>query len=444
MKTEVSTAKKSASLRKILSLLSVFAIGLLGWTQPTNPVVRGAASSNSPAFSWPTITLNKYATGLSMPTALTNAGDGSGRLFALEQAGQIRIIKNGSVLSTPFLDISGKTKANGEEGLLGLAFPPGYNSKGHFYIYYTNLDGNNILARYRVSSNPDTADPNSEEILLTLLHPTYPNHNGGQLAFGPDGYLYVGVGDGGGGGDPNNNAQNLGTLLGKILRIDVEAGAKAANTPSRLPAASNLIYLPFTFGSGSVPSSSGASYFIPASNPFINTSGALPEIWAYGLRNPWRFSFDRQTGDLYIADVGQDTMEEIDFQPAGSPGGQNYGWNILEGILCYPSGQQGGCTPPSNYVPPVATYYHGTNDSNGCSVTGGYVYRGQTYPALQGIYFYGDYCSGRIWGLVNAGGWQTQELAHPTISISTFGQDEAGNLYVADYATGDIYLITGQ
>jgi glucose/arabinose dehydrogenase len=350
----------------------------------------------------PTITLTEQVDGLESPTHVTHAGDGSGRLFVTERAGRVRVIRNGTLLSTPFLSITERiTSARGEQGLLSVAFPPGYGSKGYFYVDYTDLNGDTVVARYHVTDEPDLADPNSEEVILTQAQP-YANHNGGQLAFGPDGYLYIAMGDGGGGGDPEGNAQDPTSLLGKILRIDVESGA----TP----------------------------YSIPASNPYTETTDYRAEIWALGLRNPWRFSFDRLTGDLYIGDVGQNTYEEIDYQAASSAGGENYGWNIMEGRHCYPG-------PPcdeSGLVLPVAEYDH----SVGCSVTGGTVYRGAGGPNLEGIYFYGDYCSGRIWGLVREEGrWQVRLLSDTDLRISSFGEDETGNLYVVDFAGGTIHQI---
>jgi glucose/arabinose dehydrogenase len=340
--------------------------------------------------------------GLQSPIHITQAGDGSGRLFVVEQTGRIRIIQGGALLGTPFLDISDRVSCCGERGLLSVAFPPDYASKGYFYVNYTQQSGDTVVARYSVSADPDIADRESEEVVLTVDQP-YANHNGGQLAFGPaDGYLYIGMGDGGSGGDPQNRAQDPGELLGKLLRIDVESGTRP--------------------------------YAVPVTNPYTQTVGYRGEIWALGLRNPWRFSFDRQTADLYIGDVGQGAWEEIDFQPASSRGGENYGWRIMEGNHCYNSGT---CNQ-TGLVLPVAEYNH----SLGCSVTGGMVYRGQDYARMQGIYFYGDYCSGRLWGLRREGNtWQSALLLDTAYSITTFGEDESGNLYLADYGTGDIYLL---
>ncbi len=359
----------------------------------------GGGSAGTPSSFPPTISLTHFAGGLARPVAITHAGDGSGRLFVAEQGGLIRILSSGVVAPVPFLDISNLvTPAGGEQGLLGLAFPPGFNVRRSFYVNYTNRTGvgNTVIARFNLTADANRGDPASRQELMNIVQP-FANHNGGQLAFGPDGHLYIGTGDGGSGGDPLGNGQSLATLLGKLLRIDVLSGV----TP----------------------------YAIPAGNPFGN------EIWAYGLRNPWRFSFDRQTGDLYLADVGQDLVEEVDFQPAGMGAGANYGWNVMEGSRCFgsPICSSAGLTLP------VAEYLHGSGD---CSVTGGYVYRG-AIAALQGIYFYGDFCSGRIWGLRRTGtAFETALLTDTTLSISTFGEDEAGELYVADYATGDIYRVT--
>jgi uncharacterized protein (TIGR03437 family) len=344
----------------------------------------------------------QIASGVEAPTDIQNAGDGSGRLFFIQQNGVVRIFRNGALVAQPFLDIRDKTSSGGERGLLGLAFPAGFAQKQRFYVNYTDLNGDTVIAQYRVSANPNVADRASETVLLRIAQP-FANHNGGQVRFGPDGYLYIGMGDGGSGGDPQNNGQNRATLLGKMLRIDVEGD------PGRVR--------------------------IPASNPFVNTAGTRPEIWALGLRNPWRFSFDRATGDLWIADVGQNTHEEIDFQPASSPGGENYGWNRMEGMHCFEDGcNQQGLTLP------VAEYDH----SQGCSVTGGFVYRGSLSPALRGTYIYGDYCSGRIWGVEReATAWGNRLLLASGFSITTFGEDEAGEIYVADAANGAIHRIEG-
>jgi glucose/arabinose dehydrogenase len=394
---------KKGILFLIVMTLSFYFFGII--PAGSNPLLTESLAQ----INWPRFSYREATGGLSQPVQITHAGDGSGRIFIVEQGGRIRLLINRQLLAVPFLDISGRVRTLGnEEGLLSLAFPPDYTTKGHFYVYYTNLNGDNVISRFRLSAVPDIADPNSEQVVLTLLHPVNDNHNGGQLAFGPDGFLYVGTGDGGGAGDPDGNAQNPGTLLGKLLRIDVETG-------------------------------NPATYVIPAANPFADPSdGIRDEIWALGLRNPWRFSFDRLTGDLYIGDVGQTTWEEIDFQPAASPGGENFGWNILEGPVCF--SPPSGCSPPLNYSSPVAEYDH----SLGCSVTGGFVYRGSPVSSLYGVYFYGDYCSGRIWGLKQAGGiWQNQILGQlpPGFNLSTFGEDETGTLYLGSLSNGKIYQI---
>jgi glucose/arabinose dehydrogenase len=353
--------------------------------------------------SWPTLALTPVVSGLSAPVHITHAGDGSGRLFVVEQAGRIRIVKNGALEPTPFLDITGRVSCCAMHGLLSVAFPSGYAQKGHFYVNYTDLAGNTVIARFALTADPDVADAASEQVVLPVGQP-YPNHNGGQLAFGPnDGYLYIGMGDGGSGGDPENRAQNPAELLGKLLRIDVETG-------------------------------NPVTYTLPATNPFIGTPSYRGEIWALGLRNPWRFAFDRLTGDLYIGDVGQNLYEEIDFQAASSAGGENYGWRIMEGFHCYNAAtcQTAGLTLP------VVEYDH----SQGCSITGGGVYRGAQYGRMQGLYLYADFCSGRIWGLRRQGNtWQNRLLFDAPFSITTFGEDEAGESYVADYSGGVVYRI---
>lgn len=344
----------------------------------------------------------QVTSGIPAPTDIQNAGDGSGRLFLAQQNGIVRILRDGALAPQPFLDITGKTRAGGERGLLGLAFPPGFAQARRFYVNYTDLNGDTVIAQYQVSTNPDVADAASEIVLLHIPQP-FANHNGGQLRFGPDGYLYIGMGDGGSGGDPLNNGQSLGTLLGKLLRLDVESD------PGRVR--------------------------IPPGNPFVNTAGARAEIWAYGLRNPWRFSFDRATGDLWLADVGQNAFEEVNFRPASSRGGENYGWNRMEGAHCLAA----GCST-QDLALPVAEYTH----AEGCSVTGGFVYRGRVSPGLRGLFLYGDYCSGRIWGVERQGTqWVNRLLLSSGFSVSTFGEDEAGEIYVANAANGTIHRITG-
>ncbi len=352
---------------------------------------------------FPAVNSAKWAplvSGLVKPTDLKDPGDGSGRLFVLEQPGRIRIIQNGQLLSSPFLDITDRVGSQGtEQGLLGLAFDPNYAHNGIFFTNYTNTQGNSVVSQWSVStSDPNQADLQSQQILLTIDQP-YPNHNGGGVQFGPDGYLYLSFGDGGSAGDPLKNGQNTQNLLADILRVqpDLQGG-----------------------------------YTIPASNPFANGQGGLPEVFVYGLRNPWRFSFDPGTGDLYIADVGQDKWEEIDYSPAGSAGAENFGWSYYEGDHAYrgqpPQGQQ--------FTFPVYEYSH----AEGCSVTGGYVYRGQSLPAWQGVYLFGDYCSGKVWGLLRdaQGQWQAQQLFKTSANISAFGQDASGEMYLLDRSQGQV------
>lgn len=359
---------------------------------PTDIATAMTASSfpNPDSYTWTSI-----ANGLSAPIGFAHAGDD--RLFILERSGQIRIFQAGSVKSTPFLDITDRVRGSGEQGLLGLAFHPQYKSNGFFYVNYTDRNGNTHISRFSISSdNPDLADPGSENQILFIEQP-FPNHNGGAMAFGPDNYLYIGLGDGGSGGDPLGNGQSLDTLLGKVLRIDINQGDP---------------------------------YAIPAANPYAS-GGGRPEIWAYGLRNPWRFAFDRLTGDLYIGDVGQNQYEEIDYQPATSPGGENYGWNILEGTACYGSNQ----CENNGMTSPVFTYSHTVG---GCSVTGGVVYRGASMPEWQGVYLFGDYCSGTVGGLLPAANWQQAWLFPGLGNISSFGEDASGEVYLADLS-GTIY-----
>jgi glucose/arabinose dehydrogenase len=365
--------------------------------------------SSTPAFARPAMLPDPagyewrlVVDGLSTPIGLENAMDGSGRLFAIEQPGLIRIIQDGSLLSVPFLDIRSRVGSSGsEQGLLGLAFHPRYAENGYFFVNYTDKGGDTVIARYRVSADSSLADPTTELRLLQVEQP-YANHNGGDMAFGPDGYLYISLGDGGSGGDPRNNGQSLETLLGKILRIEV---GEADN------------------------------YSIPNDNPFVD-GGGRPEIWAYGLRNPWRISFDRLTGDLYIADVGQNSWEEVNFQVFDSSGGENYGWNIMEASYCF---QSSSCDQSGLTLPVVEYALHVQGD---CAVTGGYVYRGNLLPAWQGIYIYGDYCSGRVWGLFlnQAGVWENGLLFETSARITAFSQDEDGEIYLVHHG-GSVYQL---
>jgi glucose/arabinose dehydrogenase len=353
----------------------------------------------------PALLLQRLVSGLTSPVDFEFPNDGTGRFFILEQTGKIRIIQGGVLLSSPFLDITNLLESGGEKGLLGLAFHPLYAQNGRFFVNYTRrVSGQlqTVIAEYHVSANdPNKADPTGT-ITLVVDQP-FDNHNGGQLAFGSDTYLYIALGDGGSGGDPFGNGQNLATLLGKLLRIDIDSG-----TP----------------------------YVIPPDNPFVNDPPALGEIWAYGLRNPWRFSFDRVTHRLFAGDVGQDNYEEVDIITKG----RNYGWNIMEGRHCYP--------PPTTdcdktgLTPPIAEYSH----SEGQAIIGGYVYRGAAIPALRGIYVFGDYISGKIWGLrlVSPGTWRRVLLLSSGKFISGFGQDAAGELYLLDYNNGIVYSIQSQ
>jgi hypothetical protein len=353
----------------------------------------------------PAIELEPIATGIDRPVAITHAGDGSGRLFITLRGGRVMIHDSQGLRATPFLDISAQVTTDGERGLLSIAFHPEYSTNGLFFVNHTDLNGDTVIARYRVSGNPDIADPASATVLLTIAQP-FANHNGGQLNFGPDGHLYIGMGDGGSGGDPFNNAQDLGSLLGKMLRIDVDA---------TLP------------------------YAIPGDNPFVTTPGARPEIWALGLRNPWRFSFDRLTGDLFIADVGENAWEEIDFQPAASAGGENYGWRRMEGAHCFNPATD--CNDGTLKLP-IIEYPHGGGD---CSITGGYRYRGANSPGLVGLYLYADFCTGKIRGATeeSPGVWSSELVNDTGLQLTAFGEDEAGEVYVAhfDPSAGAVYQV---
>jgi glucose/arabinose dehydrogenase len=389
-------------------LVTVLACGGNGIAGPTatplSPTVAGSTSQTQPQPETPTSpsTVNAdqfpdssgyewkpFISGLTRPVDLKSSFDGSGRLFVIEKYGAIRVVKDGQLLDQPFLNIDDRVNDESNEmGLLGLAFHPDFEQNGYFYVNYTGEGGDTRISRF--TANGDTADPNSEKVLMVIDQP-FPNHNGGSVAFGPDGYLYLGLGDGGAAGDPFKNGQNTETLLGKILRIDVN---------------------------------NGDPYAIPADNPFGN------EVWTYGLRNPWRFSFDRATGDLWIGDVGQNVYEEIDYLPAGSPGGANFGWNVMEGNHGYDGEAQPGL------LLPAVEYSH----DYGCSVTGGYVYRG-SMPEWNGIYFYGDYCTGTVWGVILSNGqWQSQVLFEPDLRITSFGEDESGELYLVSDA-GNVYIL---
>jgi glucose/arabinose dehydrogenase len=366
------------------------------------------AATTPPPVPSPTtpgaIDLELVAEGFESPLFAGHAGDGSGRLFVLEQAGRIRVVRDGRLVRTPFLEIAGRVSAGGERGLLGLAFAPTFATDGRFFVNYTDRDGNTVVSEFRAPDPAaDRADAGSERVLLRIDQP-FANHNGGALTTGPDGLLWIATGDGGSGGDPLGNGQDLRTLLGKLLRIDPRPAG-------------------------------GAPYGIPADNPFVGRAGARAEIWAYGLRNPWRFSFDRASGDLWIGDVGQGAIEEVDRWPAGSPGGPNFGWNTMEASACFDPEE--GCDR-AGLVLPVAEYGH----DRGCSITGGYVYRGAAAAGLAGTYLYADYCTGTIWGLeASAESPAPRVLLDSGHSVGSFGEDEAGELYVVDLAGGRLFQV---
>lgn len=351
----------------------------------TEPPTNASSFPDGNNYEW-----QLFASGFDRPVDVQVANDASGRVFIIEKYGAIRIFQSGQLLDEPFLNIDDRVNdSSNEMGLLGLAFHPDYEQNGFFYVNYTGEGGHTRISRFQAEGN--VADPASEKVLLFIEQP-YPNHNGGALAFGPDGYLYAAMGDGGLAGDPQKNGQNTKTLLGKLLRIDVN---------------------------------NGDPYSIPSDNPFGN------EVWAYGIRNPWRMSFDSATGDLWFGDVGQGVWEEIDYLSAGSPGGANFGWSILEGNAEYDGSAQPGM------IPPAIEYDH---SEGGCSVTGGYVYRG-LMSEWQGIYIYGDYCSGFVWAaLPSADGFQSQLIMRSGLTITSFGQDELGEVYLAS-DNGNVYKL---
>ena len=371
------------------------------------------ADSDYPAIDDLRLRTTAVATGLEGPVLVTSPQGEVDRFFVVEQAGRIRIVQDGVLIAEPFLDVTDRVHYAGERGLLGLAFHPSYADNGRFFVNYTDTSSNTVIAEFLVSEDANRADPESEEPLMAIDQP-FINHNGGMLAFGADGYLYLGTGDGGGLGDPGDRAQDLSTLLGKMLRIDVD-------------------------GAG--------PYEIPEDNPFVGT-GFLEEIWATGLRNPWRFSVDRETGDLYIADVGQAIWEEVSFEPFGIDGGRNYGWRLKEGTHCYSPPVD--CDDPG-LTDPVYEYPHGGNPYS-CSITGGYVYRGPTLPELDGVYLFADYCSARVWSFRMAGDTATELAEHTDelapggddelASISSFGEDGVGEVYVCDLFGGEVYRIS--
>jgi glucose/arabinose dehydrogenase len=366
---------------------------------PSQTVTVTAGATAPVTVGYATVALalgiREVATGLADPVYLTSPANDQ-RQFIVERGGRIRIMQDGTLLALPFLDISARVSVAGEGGLLSMAFHPQYASNGYFFVYYTGVDRNIVVERHSVSPNPNLADPTSALTIITILHPTFVNHYGGLVSFGPDGYLYLGTGDGGGGGDPPRNAHNLAVLLGKILRLDVSA------------------------------SSAAQRYTVPPSNPFVGQAGRRGEIWAYGLRNPWRYSFDGN--QLYIADVGEHRREEVDISSLGQ-GGLNYGWNIMEGTLCF---NAANCDM-SGLTLPAFEYDQGPNRANGCAITGGFVYRGKAIPELAGRYFYSDYCGGYLKSFVASATGVTEQTdwSIPDVGpIVSFGRDADGELYL--------------
>jgi glucose/arabinose dehydrogenase len=422
------------SLRRVATAL-VFSLLLGSAAQAQRPQMDNTGGEKP----WPKVGFVEFFDGTKIPTLgrtngengdiitdMRGAGDGSGRIFFAERLGKVLILKDGKLLPDPFLDITPQ-RTTQERGLLSIAFPPDYKHKGHFYVYRTDYDtGDVIIERYKVDpANPDHALADSAETILRVNHRTQPNHNGGQLQFGPDGMLYFGIGDGGSGYDPPLNGQNIKVLLGKILRIDVES------KPDE-----------------------GKAYHVPSDNPFVKMPGAAPEIWAFGVRNPWRFSFDSVTGDMYIGNVGQDHWEQIYFQPAKDKGGENYGWSIVEGthpILNHPQNTNQAIGPNPKITYPVAEFSHDIPPLF-TSITGGYVYRGKEFPMWQGIYFFSDWGNGhgtvlgQIWALRRDadGNWQTHQVdgnLSPLRKCHSFGTDDDGNLYAMSFADGKIYKL---
>jgi glucose/arabinose dehydrogenase len=347
------------------------------------------------------IDVDEVTGGLNAPVGVVSANDGSNRIFIIEKDGTISVVQDGRVQDERFLGIPERVNSGGsEQGLLGLAFHPNFAENNQFFVNYTDTNGDTVISHFAAEDDGNRGNPESEDIIMQIEQPAS-NHNGGHLLFGPDGYLYIGMGDGGGAGDTYGNAQNGGTLLGAMLRIDVDGDAP---------------------------------YGIPGDNPFLDNDDVRDEIWAIGLRNPWRYDFDAVTSDLHIADVGQNRIEEVNFQPADSPGGENYGWPIMEGSECY---QADDCDQ-TGLILPVTEY---TRDM-GCSITGGNVYRGADFPEMAGVYFFSDFCSGNIWGLVNIDGeWQNRLFLETGFSVTSFGEDESGELYLVDMNSGILYQI---
>ena len=408
-----------ASMLVASALTVIVAVGASACARDTGPVVvdqpslpraPSAPAGDEPALEALEIDLVPVADGFDQPLLVLGAGDGSDRLFVAEKEGLLKVVRDGQVDPEPFLDLSDSVSTDSERGLLGVAFPEGFAEHGRFYVSYTARDGTSTISRFLATE--DGARRDTETVLLRVAQP-FANHNGGHVAFGPDGFLYTSLGDGGSGGDPMAHGQNLFTLLGAMLRIDVGESPESSISPAE------------------------ATYAIPRDNPFADGADALPEIWSYGLRNPWRFSFDRATGDLWIADVGQNAVEEVNFQPASSTGGENWGWNLFEGTAPFPPNRQ-ATEDRDDFAWPIVEYGHAV----GRSVTGGFVYRGAAFPQMRGVYFYGDFVSGRIWGLVRAadGSASTRELARTDLRVVSFGEDDAGELYIVDFG-GALYRV---
>ena len=408
-RTDDTTAGTSRPLRRARWVAALLLLALLV-SACGNPPAGGDPGAPGepgeppdPSSPPPTgeIALASVVDGLAFPAGIAHAGDD--RLFVIELGGTVRIVQDGTLLATPFIDISDRIGEGSEGGLLGLAFPPDHATSGLFYLYYTNLDGDSVLSRFAVTADPNVADPASEEPLVLEEQPGT-NHNGGQLAFGPDGFLYWALGDGGTGGAP---AQELDTRLGKILRLDV---------------------------------SGSTGYVAPADNPFAGQGTPADEFWAYGLRNPWRFSFDRTTDELYIADVGESSFEEVNVEPADSGGGRNYGWPLMEAAECYSDpdcdAEMQGLTLPAFYYP--------WGEEWGRSITGGYVYRGTDVPELQGFYVFGDFITGRIWATNGSMDWEVRTLFETDYSITSFGEDAEGELYLVDAPGGALYRFVSE
>jgi glucose/arabinose dehydrogenase len=409
--TEAST--RGLLTRVAATAVATIALVVAGAAPAAGAVAKPATSTAAaPAAYNPNgvaISLKSVVGTFENPVLVTSPRDGSRRLFVVEQTGRVKIIHSGTVLATPFIDIHTLISTGGERGLLGMAFHPSFKTNGKVYVDYTNTAGNTVIAEYRVTTaGANRVTASTARRILTIAQP-YANHNGGGIGFGPDGFLYIGMGDGGSGGDPGNRAQSVGTLLGKMLRIDVNGRT------------------------------STKAYRIPSTNPYVGRTG-LDEIWSRGLRNPWRWSFDRLTGDLWIGDVGQDRYEEIDRSTAASGRGRaaNYGWRVMEGRHCYNPATN--CSKTGKVLP-IVEYGH----TAGCSVTGGYVYRGAAFPMLKGGYFFSDFCSGIIWTISSTASSPATRvvLLNSGLTISSFGQDDAGELYVADWSGGHIYKIIG-